>query len=268
MPTLSYDANNAYLNFVKFAAAEQPQRQPANVADCRTTYSTRRRLPVVLGTLTPAGVTQASGESATGSQQTTFDAMNLFLGRDRSLYRSAAPAPGGGSSGYVSEGDASAYASDGRRRTSAERDAYAMFTKAPPCAAFDPRWSVWAAGFGGSQTTDGNAALGSNNTTSSVYGTAVGADYRISPSTVAGFALAGGGTNFNVEGRAAAAPICSRPAPLSGTLSGLPMSRLRWPMAGRTSPPTAPSPSPAPINCARSSTPMRSPAVSRAAIVL
>ena len=48
---------------------------------------------------------------------------------------------------------------------------------------FTQRWSVWAAGFGGSQTTDGNAALGSNNTTSSISGTAVGADYRFSPYT-------------------------------------------------------------------------------------
>ena len=73
-----------------------------------------------------------------------------------------------------------------------------MFTKAPLAQTYDPRWSVWAAGFGGSQTTDGNAALGSNTATSSVYGTVVGADYRISPFTVAGFALAGGGTNFSV----------------------------------------------------------------------
>jgi len=40
--------------------------------------------------------------------------------------------------------------------------------------------------------------LGSNKTTSSVYGSAVGADYRLSPNTVAGFALAGGGTSFRV----------------------------------------------------------------------
>ena len=53
-------------------------------------------------------------------------------------------------------------------------------------------------GFGGSQNTDGNAALGSNNTTSSICGTAVGTDYRISPYTIAGFALAGAGTNFSV----------------------------------------------------------------------
>jgi uncharacterized protein with beta-barrel porin domain len=76
-----------------------------------------------------------------------------------------------------------------------------MFTKAPPAVVpFEQRWSVWASGFGGSQTTDGNATVGSNTSTSSVYGTAVGADYRISPTTVAGFALAGGGTNFSVAG--------------------------------------------------------------------
>ncbi|MFX4887758.1 autotransporter domain-containing protein, partial [Acinetobacter baumannii] len=37
-------------------------------------------------------------------------------------------------------------------------------------------------------------------TTSSLYGTAIGADYRVSPNTIAGFALAGGGTSFNVSG--------------------------------------------------------------------
>jgi uncharacterized protein with beta-barrel porin domain len=40
--------------------------------------------------------------------------------------------------------------------------------------------------------------LGSNDATSRVYGTAVGADYRFSPFTIAGFALAGGGTSFSV----------------------------------------------------------------------
>jgi uncharacterized protein with beta-barrel porin domain len=60
------------------------------------------------------------------------------------------------------------------------------------------RWSVWAAGFGGSLTTDGNAALGSNTVTSRIYGGVAGADYRITPFTLAGVALAGGGTNFGV----------------------------------------------------------------------
>ena len=54
---------------------------------------------------------------------------------------------------------------------------------------FEQRWSVWAAAFGGSQRTDGNAIVGSNDTRSSLYGTAVGADYLFSPNTIAGFAL-------------------------------------------------------------------------------
>jgi uncharacterized protein with beta-barrel porin domain len=76
-----------------------------------------------------------------------------------------------------------------------------MMTKAASrTPTFESRWSLWAAGFGGSQTTDGNATLGSNSATSRVAGTAVGADYWLSPQTVAGFALAGGGTNFSVSG--------------------------------------------------------------------
>jgi uncharacterized protein with beta-barrel porin domain len=56
---------------------------------------------------------------------------------------------------------------------------------------------VWTACYGGSQTTGGNAALGSNSATSRVFGAAVGADYRVSPFTLAGFALAGGGTRLS-----------------------------------------------------------------------
>jgi uncharacterized protein with beta-barrel porin domain len=204
--SLSYDATHAYLNLTlgfngpNFGSGLNVNQQ--NVANALTNFfNTSGGIPMVFGTLTPAGLTQVSGEAATGSQQTTFDAMNMFMGTMLDPFnRGTTSAPGGGASGYAAQGDASAYASDGRQRSGAERDAYAMFSKAPLAQTHDPRWSVWAAGFGGSQTTDGNAALGSNNTTSSVFGTAVGADYRISPFTVAGFALAGGGTNFSVTG--------------------------------------------------------------------
>jgi uncharacterized protein with beta-barrel porin domain len=204
--SLSYDATHAYLNLTlgfngpNFGSGLNVNQQ--NVANALTNFfNTSGGIPMVFGTLTPAGLTQVSGEAATGSQQTTFDAMNMFMGTMLDPFnRGTTSAPGGGASGYAAEGDASAYASDGRQRSGAERDAYAMFSKAPLAQTHDPRWSVWAAGFGGSQTTDGNAALGSNNTTSSVFGTAVGADYRISPFTIAGFALAGGGTNFSVTG--------------------------------------------------------------------
>src|SRR5437764_13582248 len=75
-----------------------------------------------------------------------------------------------------------------------------MLTKAPQQQDFAARWNVWAAGFGGSQSTDGNAVAGSSSTTSRIAAGAVGADYLIAPNTVAGFALAGGGTNFAVNG--------------------------------------------------------------------
>jgi hypothetical protein len=112
-----------------------------------------------------------------------------FMGRGGSLTGSSAAL------GYAEEdGRLSAYAASGK-----STDAFAMFTKAAPFAKiYEPRWSVWASGFGGSQSTDGNVALGSNNTTSSIAGTAVGADYLLSPNTLVGFALGGGGTNFSV----------------------------------------------------------------------
>jgi uncharacterized protein with beta-barrel porin domain len=75
----------------------------------------------------------------------------------------------------------------------------AIYRKVPPMApAFQERWNVWAAAFGGSRNTDGNTVVGSNDTRSSIGGVAVGADYWFSPNTLAGFSLAGGGTNFSL----------------------------------------------------------------------
>jgi uncharacterized protein with beta-barrel porin domain len=134
-------------------------------------------------------LTQISGETATGSQQTTFDAMGLFMGLLTDPFTNRTGSVGSPlATGYADE--ALGY---GVGKTT---DPFAMFTKAPPT--FEQRWSVWAAGFGGSQSTSGNTLAGSNNTTSNIAGTAVGADYLISPNTIAGFALAGGGTNFSV----------------------------------------------------------------------
>jgi uncharacterized protein with beta-barrel porin domain len=143
-------------------------------------------------------LSQLSGEGATGTQQATFDAMNNFMGTMLDPFNRGPASTPGGANGYASEGDASANAADGSKRTSTERNAYAaMYTKAPP-QDFEARWSVWAAGFGGSRTTDGNAAVGSNGATDRIAGAAVGADYIFSPNTIAGFALAGGGTNYVV----------------------------------------------------------------------
>jgi outer membrane autotransporter protein len=58
---------------------------------------------------------------------------------------------------------------------------------------------VWSAGYGAVATTDCDAVLGSHTASSRVYGGVLGLDYRIGPNTLAGIALAGGETNFNVQ---------------------------------------------------------------------
>jgi uncharacterized protein with beta-barrel porin domain len=178
------------------------QRAVANVLDTAFNASGNSgALGAVFAGDVPRNLTQASGETGTGAQQTTFSAMTQFMGLLTDPFlsgRGNGPAPAGASP-FAAEGEASAYAAAGRKRTGSEREAYGMIAKAAPSAAlYDPRWSVWAAGFGGSQTTDGNAALGSNGATSRLAGAAVGADYWVSPFTIAGFSLAGGGTNFSV----------------------------------------------------------------------
>jgi autotransporter-associated beta strand protein len=174
--TLSYDANDVFLNLS--AAAPDANAAGLNTNQRNVTnalvnsFNLMSGIPGAFATLTPAGKTQVSGETAVGTQQATFDAMNQFMGVMLD------PTVGG-------RGGAQA------------NDAYASMARKAP-EAFDARWGAWAAGFGGSQSTSGDAALGSNKTTSNVFGSAAGADYRFSPNTVAGFALAGGGTHFSV----------------------------------------------------------------------
>ncbi|MBR1211978.1 autotransporter outer membrane beta-barrel domain-containing protein [Bradyrhizobium sp. JYMT SZCCT0180] len=198
--SLSYDANNTYLNLqLALAQLGGLNRNQQNVANTLTNFfNATGGIPLVFGTLTPAGLSQVSGETATGSQQTTFNAMNQFMGvmTDPFIAGRGDPVSGGGNPNAYTE-DSLAYAA--KRKPN---DALAaIYTKAPPIVQnFEQRWSVWAAGFGGSQTTDGNTVLGSNNTRSSLAAGAVGADYRLSPNTLAGFALAGGGTSFSVNG--------------------------------------------------------------------
>lgn len=198
--SLSYDATHAYLNvsldMMPGSSPTNPgggmsgnQQAVANVM--MNSFNANGGIPMVYGMLNAAGLTQVSGELATASQQSTFDAMSQFMGllTDPFMQRSGGVALQSGSSAYVEDSVSN------RART----DAFAMFTKAPP-RTFAPRWSVWSAGFGGSQSTNGNAVVGSNDTTSRLYGAAVGADYLFAPRTLAGFALAGGGTGFSVNG--------------------------------------------------------------------
>jgi uncharacterized protein with beta-barrel porin domain len=107
----------------------------------------------------------------------------------------------GGATGFAPEQDASLPPDVALAYAKALNMPLNMPLKAPPNASpqnFDQRWTAWGSGFGGTSFTNGNAAIGSNNVTASDYGFAAGMEYHATPSMSYGFALAGGGTNWNL----------------------------------------------------------------------
>ena len=190
--------------------------------------------------LTPGGLTQASGELATGSQQATFDAMNLFLGLLTDPFiagRNGGVAPGGGATPYRRDERRSAPTprrTRMRRTTPSRRFADQGRGRAQRSV----RSALERVGRGlsaAAANTNGNAVLGSNTATARAFGFAAGADYRISPATLAGFALAGGGTNFSVNGFGTGrSDLFQAGAFVRHTCRRGLCHRRRWPMAGRT----------------------------------
>jgi len=139
-------------------------------------------------------LTLLSGEAATGGQQAAFQLTNQFLGIMLDPFvdgRSGSAGTGGAALGFAPE------------REELPDDialAYSKILKAPPKpATFDQRWSVWGAGYGGSNRTSGDPPIvGSHDLAARTAGGAAGLDYRLAPGTVVGFALAGGGTNWSL----------------------------------------------------------------------
>jgi autotransporter-associated beta strand protein len=208
--SLSYDANNAYVNLVlnfvpnpapNFGSGLNVNQQ--NVANTLVNFfNTTGGIPLVYGTLTPAGLTQASGELGTGVIQSSIKANDMFLNLllDPSVAGRAGGFGAGAAASQFAPDDEEALAYAAKRKASPrEREAYAMATTAPYLAPQPVnRWSVWGAAYGGSATTAGNAIVGSHDTTARAYGVVGGADYKVTPDALVGFALAGGGTSFAI----------------------------------------------------------------------
>jgi autotransporter-associated beta strand protein len=160
---LSYDANDVYLDLSMALPAGLNLNQQRVGAALANAFNASGSIPAVLGSLSPDGLTLASGELGTASIQAAIDANRQFMG-------------------VISP-------QDDRGRDAREIG----------CARQLPRencWSVWGAGYGSSTTTDGNAGVGSHALTSQTFGAAAGADYHVARDTLIGFALGGGGTNF------------------------------------------------------------------------
>jgi outer membrane autotransporter protein len=71
--------------------------------------------------------------------------------------------------------------------------------KSAPKQNFDQRWTAWGSAYGGSNSANGDPAVGSTDVTASAYGFAAGMDYHFTPDTLFGFALGGGGTNWGLS---------------------------------------------------------------------
>jgi uncharacterized protein with beta-barrel porin domain len=169
------------------SSAPSNQRAVANAID--TFVANGGTLPPafqnLLSFLSPSQLanafSQLSGEAGTGAAQAGTQAMNSFLSLVTNPFaenRSFAP-----------------------ERPSRPRP---MIYKAPvyKAAAPDPRrWSIWAAGYGGQSNTTGDPVLvGSHDRSARTVGFATGIDYRVTPYTVAGFALGGGRTSYGLSG--------------------------------------------------------------------
>lgn len=146
-------------------------------------------------------LTLLSGEAATVAQYGAFQLTNQFFSAmlDPLVYGG-----GGmfGGSGFASGGGALRLAAEETQPPEIAL-AYAKILKAPPAppAAIlvEPRWNVWAGGYGGANRTQGDpVVVGSHDVSARAGGYAAGLDYRIWPGTTVGVALAGGFTNWGL----------------------------------------------------------------------
>jgi autotransporter-associated beta strand protein/T5SS/PEP-CTERM-associated repeat protein len=140
-------------------------------------------------------LSQLSGEPATGAQQGAFQIGNQFLGLMLDPFVDGRNGAAGGG------GPAIAFAPEREPVPDEIALAYAAVLKAPavPAPTFEQRWSAWGSAYGGSNRTSGDpAVIGSHDLSARTAGFAGGLDYRLTPNTVVGVALAGGGTNWSL----------------------------------------------------------------------
>jgi uncharacterized protein with beta-barrel porin domain len=199
-----YDANDVSLNVT--ASLGLSDALPKNAFNVATSinnfFNIGSTLPRNFGNLffltdgnLSNALSQLSGEAATGAQQVGFQMTNQFL----SLMLD--PFVDGRSGMAGANGPALGFAPEREELPEDVALAYAKVLKAPPKpASFEQRWSVWGAGYGGSNRTTGDpAVVGSHDLAARIAGGTAGLDYQLSRDSVVGFALAGGGTSWGLE---------------------------------------------------------------------
>jgi len=139
---------------------------------------------------------QLSGEAATGAQKVGFQLTDQFLNLMLDPFVDGRSGVGG------ADHPALGFAPERETMPPDIARAYASVFKAPaaPAPVYEPRWTAWGGAYGGSNRTTGDLAItGSHDLSARAVGFAAGLDYRLTPDTVAGFALAGGGTDWSLS---------------------------------------------------------------------
>ena len=199
---LTYDARNVFLNLTAvLGLGGNLTVNQNNVATALNNFfNTGGTLPpnfaTVFGLTGPAlanALNQLDGEASVDAEATAFKSMDQFLALMLDPFVAGRTgSSGGGALGFAPNQPAS-FPPDIAL-------AYDNVLKAPPKpAGFDQRWTAWGAAYGGASNTNGDpAVIGSTNFSAQTYGFAAGMDRHISPDLVAGFALAGGGTHWDL----------------------------------------------------------------------
>ncbi|MEW6452742.1 MAG: autotransporter outer membrane beta-barrel domain-containing protein [Pseudomonadota bacterium] len=153
--------------------------------------------------MTPAQVNDAlnslSGEAGAAVVQTGLSATTQFMNAMFDTAFDNSPNDGGASA-YAADGEQSLAYAASKTRSRAASEAYAAVTPRDRVVRSSAgRWSTWAAGYGGTSRTSGDASAGSSTNNSRIWGVVAGANYQASADTRVGFAIGGGGYNFGLD---------------------------------------------------------------------
>jgi uncharacterized protein with beta-barrel porin domain len=200
-PVISQDANDLFLTLAPASLVSLlPSGAPRNVenianaitaANVGTPPLAIQNLFSLAPTQLVNALNQISGEAATGAQVASFELTNSFL--------QLLTGPAGGGGGGLGGSPALPFGPEEAHVVPPDVElAYASALKAT--AAYTPHWNSWGAAFGGSNSTSGDpSGTGSHDLSARTGGFAAGLDYRVTPDTVLGLALAGGATNWQLS---------------------------------------------------------------------
>ena len=137
-------------------------------------------------------LSQLSGEASVDAEFVAFEQTSQFLNLMLDPYVDGRLGSGGA--------QPMAYAPEDKPASPADFSGlYGSVLKTPPAPLqLEPRWTAWGASYGGANMTNGNMTIGSTNVSANIFAVAGGMDYHYSPDAIVGFALAGGGTNWDL----------------------------------------------------------------------